>query len=276
MPQLTAALVVSFYRIWHGKLHLKGAGLLIRRLLPFLPALYQYRLQIQEGHAITLDFRDASAFYWLNHVCGDRYEEDGLLTAVKQHGSENDVVWDVGANCGLFSYRLATESCFRKVIFFEPNPAMFRLASSALEHLPNATGHECALSDCVGTADLTIPEGKSTMGTLESFRTLREGITASIECMTGDDLIARGIVPAPRIIKIDTEGHEASVILGLQETISRYKPIIFFEHISLADAVIKHLMPADYTIYSVSNIDGSLLKGFDRSRGHNSAFVPVC
>lgn len=271
---MLATLFVNFYKFWHGKLHLRGAGLLLRFSLPFCPGLRSFTLRLAEGHYVTVDFRDVSAIYWLNELLGERFEELGLLTSLNHLIRDNDIVWDIGANCGLFSYRLATSSKAKYIFFFEPNPAMYHLASAACAPFENTHGFNYALSDRCGAASFTIPEGSSTTGTIEAVRTERIGSSINIECETGDRLVHSGLLEPPQIIKIDTEGHELSVINGLMAVISTYRPIIFFEHISVTDEEVTSMIPEGYDIYSVSDLDGTLKIGFDRRIGHNSALIP--
>jgi FkbM family methyltransferase len=266
--------VVSFYKYWHGYLHLKGAGAIIRILSPFLPALHHYRLNLPEGHSITVDFRDISSIYWLNYLLGDRLEEEGLLKAVIAEMKEDSVIWDVGANCGLFSYCLARPKKVKEIVFFEPNEAMFSLAKAANQPFVAIRGLTYALSDKCGMAVLTVPTGESATGTLEADRTVRTGKETQIECKTGDQVVRDGYCEPPSIIKIDTEGHEVSVIKGLKNIISMFRPTIFFEHISLSDEEVMTLVPAGYDLYSVSDHNGSLELGLNRQRGHNSALKP--
>lgn len=271
---MIASLLVSFYRFWHGRLGLQGAGLLLRLALPLIPELRRFPLRLPEGHFVEVDFADVSAMYWLNHLLGDRFEEEGLLMAVHWQMPERAVVWDVGANCGLFSYRLARDQKARKVVFFEPNPTMHRLAQAGTGPFKHVEGMAFALSDKAGMAEITVPAGSSTNGTLETVRTNRTGVATTIECRTGDEVVESGALEAPDLIKIDTEGHELAVIRGLQKIIELHRPIIFFEHLSLSDEEIGGLVPEGYGIHSVSDADGSLAAGFDRERGHNSALVP--
>jgi FkbM family methyltransferase len=274
LAEMLSKLLVNFYNLWHGKLHLRGAGLLLRFFLPYCPGLYSFRLKLAEGHYLPIDFRDVSAIYWLHHLLREPFEEEGLLASVVSQAKDGDIIWDIGANCGLFSYRLAKESKAKEIYFFEPNPQMYSLASIACSPFEKVRGLDYALSDHSGPASLTIPQGASTTGTMEVDRTERIGNSISIKCITGDELLGSGTLNPPRIIKIDTEGHEISVIRGLQETISTHKPIIFFEHISVTDEEIKGIIPEDYDIYSVDDVDGALELGFNRAKGHNSALIP--
>jgi len=272
---MIASALVSFYRIWHGRLHLKGAGQLLRKALPIFPSLHSYSLFLPEGQRIIVDFRDCSATYWLNHQLGDRFEEEGLLTAVKRQLNDRSIVWDVGANCGLFSYRLAREGRSKNIVFFEPNPKVFQLAEQALRPFAKAKGYQIALSDNSGTVSFVIPENGSTYATLEPKRTGRSGCEIHVECRTGDQLVESGELPPPNVIKVDTEGHELGVIHGLSNIISQHSPIIFFEHISITDIEVSKIVPPKYEIFSVDDTDGTLSLGFDRSRGHNSVLIPT-
>ncbi|MFH7245470.1 MAG: FkbM family methyltransferase [Spirulina sp.] len=271
---MLSQLLIAFYKIWHGRLHLQGAGLLIRLLAPRLPGLQSFSLQLPEGQEVNLDFRDLSAFYWLNHLLGDHFEEQGLLASISNHIQADTTLWDVGANCGLLSYQIAKETPVKSLYFFEPNPAMFALAQTANQPFPKVQGLPYALSDQNRTATLTIPEGRSATGTLEASPEATMTKMITIECRVGDQLIKDDILTAPQIIKIDTEGHEISVLKGLKEVIKLASPMIFFEHISLTDDEILSLIPDAYDIYSVSDKDGSLTLGFDRMVGHNSVLKP--
>jgi FkbM family methyltransferase len=271
---MIANCLVIFYRFWHGRLGLKGAGFLLRITAPFLKGLQTFQLKLDEGHFVTIDWRDVSASYWLNSVLQDKFEEEALLIAIAKFSYENCSIWDCGANCGLLSYNLARMLPNSHIAFFEPNPKMFSIAKDGNAVFENVTGYQIALSDSLGSVNMIVPYGGSTTATLEANKTKRTGYSISVECQTGDNFIEKHGGPFPDIIKIDTEGHEASVIRGLKHIITAKKPIIFFEHISLTDSEIKGIIPDNYDIYAVINSNGSLEKGFKRHLGHNSALIP--
>jgi FkbM family methyltransferase len=271
---MISSLLVRFYRFWHGKLRQKGAGAVMRVGRSFLPGLRDYRLRLPEGHEIAVDLRDVSGVAWLNHTLGDRFDEEGLLKALSGKLGANAVVWDVGANGGLFSYHVARQAKDVRVIFFEPNPSMFALAEAATSCFSHVEGLPYALSDKSGSVLFTVPQGGSTMGTLEADRTNCSGSTSYIECRTGDELVRLGKVPPPDVIKIDTEGHEIAVLKGLREVIERHRPILFFEHISITDSEMLDLVPKDYSLRTVGDDSGALIEGIDRAKGHNSVLLP--
>lgn len=268
-------MLILFYRFWHGRLRLKGAGLLVRLLAPYLRSLQSFPLLLPEGQILRLDFRDVSAWYWLNYVLGDKLEEAGLVEAVYRASEPGDVIWDIGANCGLFSYLLACRLPDCRIIFFEPNRSVYEIACAALEPFSQVSGINIGLS-CRKRDHvlLAVPAGGSAVGTVEP-QVLREGnLTLQVALDAGDRLVEQAGLPAPNTIKIDTEGHEVDVLAGLAGTIANFKPTVFFEHLSLSDDRVKKLVPLGFRLCSVSDRTGELTMGFDRFVGHNSALLP--
>lgn len=268
-------LLVNFYRIWHGYFHMRGAGKLLEKMAQYRYGLQHYMLQLPEGHRIEVDFRDVTAFYWLNHMLNDEFEEKGLLLAMQNFMKGDDVVWDIGANSGLLAYQLAKAGTTGELHSFEPNPIMSRLASQAVSGFKHATVHPYGLSDREAEFTLTVPSGHTTMGTLEPDSTHRSGNPCKVSCRKGDDLVFKDGFKPPQIIKIDTEGHELSVLKGLERTISTYHPVIFFEHISLDSGSIKELIAECYSQHIVCDSTGELHPADAVHLGHNSILVPT-
>jgi len=247
----------------------------IRYLAIHSRSLQKFDLSLPEKQTLHLDFRDSSAWYWLNNLLGDKFEENGLIQAIIHFSKPEDVIWDVGGNCGLFSYLLAKNLPKNKIVFFEPNPFVYRIACEALKPFSNVQGVNAGLSSkSDASALLTIPPGGSACGTLENIKTQSKGQALKVRLCVGDRLVETGAYPAPDIVKIDTEGHEIDVIKGLSELIKTKRPKVFFEHISLTEKDIQNHLPAKYKFVSISDCDGSLHHKFDRTVGHNSVMIP--
>jgi FkbM family methyltransferase len=204
----------------------------------------------------------------------DRFEELGLLAAIRPFIRDKDVFWDIGANSGLLSYSLLKSSRCAEMHLFEPNPKMGKLAAQAVAPFENIQVHPFGLSDRSDDFTLTVPSGHTTMATLEPDATSRSGIEYKVTCRTGDELVFKSGFRPPRVIKIDTEGHELKVISGLSRTIAEYQPVIFFEHISLNPIDVGSLVPKNYSLFTVSDSTGELVQGTNRTLGHNSVLVP--
>lgn len=267
-------MLLPLYSWWHGSIKFKGAGFLIKRIAVISKSLQNCPIRLPEGQTILLDFRDVSAMSWFNHLIGDQVQEAGLIKAMNSVIHRNTVVWDVGANCGLVSYLLAKTTAAGNIFAFEPNQQMYSLCCSALAPFSRVKCFNYALSDRRGRLDMVVPHGSSTLGTLEPRSITDGGLRLQVKCELGDELVESGEVLPPGVIKIDTEGHERSVLLGLQGVIRSYKPLIFFEHIALTDFDIERLVPQGYRLFSISSEEGCLTASLDRSKGHNSALIP--
>ncbi len=270
----SAHLVVGFYRFWHGTLGFKGAGRLINHLAPRLRGLRSYPLRLPNGRTADVDFRELSAFGWLNTMLGDHNQEDKLIEAISTRLTPQSVFWDIGANAGILSSEIAARVAALEHHFFEPNPRIFPWAQKAMEHLPQAKGHSFAISRKSGTATLSIPRNRSAYGSLEGG----DGADAEqvqVETVMVDDLIYGRNFSAPQVIKIDTEGHEVDVIAGMSRLIAEHRPLIFFEHIELSDEQVLALIPEGYKLGTLCDRTGAILDTFDRSAGHNSVLAPL-
>jgi len=238
--------------------------------------LQRFPLQLPEGQTVHLDFRDISAWYWLNHILGEKAEEAGLVEAVCEISKPGEVIWDVGANCGFFSYLVARRLPNCRLFFFEPNRFAFEIASAALRPFPHVSGMNIGLSlRKRDDGTLTIPAGESTLGSIQPKVPGRKNQTLPVLLDAGDRLVEEAGLPAPHVIKIDTEGHEAEVLAGLGRTILQHKTKVFFEHLGLTDQQVKNLLPPGYELFSISNLTGEIRRGLDRSVGHNLAIFPA-
>ena len=270
----TAHLVIGFYRFWHGTLGLKGAGRLINHGAPRLKGLQCYPLRLPNGRIASVDFRELSAFGWLNTMLGDYNQEDRLIDAIARSLTPDSIFWDIGANAGILSSEIAARVQAREHHFFEPNPRIYPWAVTALEHLTQAQGHPIAISRESGRATLTIPRNRSAYGSLEECAS-SDSDQVEVETVTGDVLVYDRKFSLPTVIKIDTEGHEVDVIAGMSRLIAEHQPLIFFEHIELSDQQVKQLVPAGYHLGTLCDQTGVIMESLDRSSGHNSVLVPL-
>ena len=262
---------MGLYRLWHGTFHLPGAGRLVQGAAQVIPALQNFPLCLPAGNTIHVDFRDVTAFCWINHFLGDAFEEQGLIEAIGRRPKARGVCWDVGANGGLLSHVLARAVHPRQIEFFEPQPFLFQMARDATAGLGFVRGHHCALSDHAGVARFLLSKGESTKARIlpESL----SGPSVELQIESGDFLVEQGRALPPDLIKIDTEGHEKEVLAGLVNTVRQRQPDIFFEHLGLTDPEIMAMRPEGYDHFTLRDEDGGLVPGLNRDVGHNSAFL---
>ncbi len=149
--------------------------------------------------------------------------EDRFQAAMIGAVCEGDVVWDVGANVGLYSRKFSDSvGPSGKVFAFEPSPANLRRLNDAVASLGNVIVVPMALGareDTVAFEQGNDPLG-ATSRVVDAAGQKTEG-QVEIQLYTGDKLVSCGMVATPNIIKIDTEGFELDVLLGLRETLQR-------------------------------------------------------
>ncbi|WP_024512528.1 FkbM family methyltransferase [Bradyrhizobium sp. ARR65] len=148
-------------------------------------------------------------------ILSEAYERkfrDLLLTKI----SEGDLVWDVGANVGLYT-RLFADRVGRdgRVIAFEPSPRAFAQLQSSFATEPNVILQQIALSDFDGEADFYVAERGPTV---TDSLVVHSGSSASIRTPVkrGDSMYS---IKAPAIIKIDVEGAELEVLKGMTKVL---------------------------------------------------------
>lgn len=174
-----------------------------------------------------------------NFINGGTYEADNL--AVLLSFIRDDTVFlDIGANLGFFSLNIARRVHGNgKVHAFEPHPELARLlrGSAFLNGFSSMDGtngalisHVIAVSDSNRRGDLYYPESHlGGGGVFERSEIGRSKISAdfhTIDDYFGDDFTCD-------LVKIDVEGHELNVLMGMQKTIKRSPTVkIVFEKLS--------------------------------------------
>jgi FkbM family methyltransferase len=265
--------LVQFYRLFHGKLHLPGAGQVIRLFAPRLSGLQSYPLGIPGVGEVLLDFRDGAAFTLLNASLGDYGNERHLIPNLEKLVKPGDVFWDVGANIGLVSGHFAHPRYQLSALeAFEPNPVPFKMLHSLLATHGTCHLHPFGLGDKDGTSAMSISTTGSEVGTLA--RDLKEDRHIQVQIRNGDAVRRELRLPCPNVIKMDVEGFEPNVIAGLSGTISECRPVIIFEHHWLADDQVRRCAPSGYRLYFIHD-DGAITTDFSsRLKGHDAIFIP--
>jgi FkbM family methyltransferase len=140
---------------------------------------------------------------------------------------EGAVTVDVGANCGLYTRRLARLS--RQVYAFEPSHQMADLLRRT--SASNVSVHEIALSDQTGSAELFIPQGEHEpvygLASLEPAVSAanRQVVSVSVPTARLDAIVHQDVA----FVKIDVEGHELNVLNGAVELLEHSQPVFLVE-----------------------------------------------
>jgi FkbM family methyltransferase len=153
-----------------------------------------------------------------------------------------DVVYDVGANLGLYArYLVATLSAGR-VISFEPaedNRALLARNLELGDIMPQVTVLPFALADEDGFAEFQVDDMQSASGTLSKVTGGKASVgrrnlelaplTARVACRRLDTVVGEEGLPLPDVIKIDVEGAEALLLRGARAVLRERRPRLLIE-----------------------------------------------
>ncbi|MGB2602021.1 MAG: FkbM family methyltransferase [Candidatus Sulfotelmatobacter sp.] len=215
---------------------------------------FQRRLPPNFGRGRILVSPDAGLrFYRRNLAKGDAI----LFKMVDELVKPGDVVWDVGANVGLFTFASANRAGKNgEVIAIEADlwlAGLLRRSCEMLERSINAavTVIPAAASDSLGLATFHIAQRARSSNHLEGVGSTQAGGTRRIEsivAITLDWLLQQ--LPAPQVLKIDVEGMEHRVLGGASSVLSTARPLIWCEVDPLnKDEVTKILHGHDYELF---------------------------
>jgi FkbM family methyltransferase len=157
----------------------------------------------------------------------DRIESEHLRSLLISTLTEDSNCVDIGAYRGRILAEIMRVAPRGRHIAYEPLPHLYRFL---VDHFPSADIRLAALSNEEGEKSFTyVKNVPARSGFLERSYAKRQQIEKlTVQTVTLDSDLPTGYVPA--LIKIDVEGAERQVIEGAIQTISKYKPIVIFEH----------------------------------------------
>ena len=152
--------------------------------------------------------------------------------ALRRLLGEGDVFYDVGANIGFFALiaaRLVGPA--GRVYAFEPvaESAEAIRANAELNGFENVTALEKAVGAATGHERLLVVEDLSWSRLERGQQHSRAVATVEVEVVALDELVERGELRPPTLVKIDVEGAELSVIEGMRRTLERHRPAVICE-----------------------------------------------
>ena len=180
---------------------------------------------------------------------GDPEKED--MVFINDYLSNIDsrgVIFDIGANVGIFSLDFWLKHNSLEYYLFEPIPMTYRgLINNALLNMgtipDNYKTHNIGMSDKKGSFDFFVPasnEAASLVANEDSFyrkRADENGVyngcddIERVECKveTVDGFIEENGIERVDFIKIDVEGNEKNVLKGAEASLKKYKPLVYCE-----------------------------------------------
>lgn len=181
--------------------------------------------------------------YLVHEISHGRHLTEGESVYLPHVVRPGDVVWDIGANVGEYTFQLSRlVGPAGHVHAFEPMAYNFGTLAALIKRarLSNVSAHQIALSDSCGTGRMRMPAViEHSLG-----RFAESGETVSVR--TVDDLIQSGL-PVPTFVKCDVEGNGPQVIAGAANLIRERRPLWLMEVWNSDE--IRHMEALGYDCY---------------------------
>ncbi len=152
-------------------------------------------------------------------------EEYGIALRISQMCAPRAVIFDIGANIGLYTIAFAANDS-RIVHSFEPSDLAlpYLRRNLTLNRLENAHVHAVLLSDSRGQRNFVLDR----MTTAQSHVGRSGEVGIFLESVDLDSYAREQLLPSPDLVKIDVEGHDFNVLRGMQQML-KARPMIYLE-----------------------------------------------
>jgi FkbM family methyltransferase len=192
-----------------------------------------------------------------------------------RHLGRGGVFYDIGANVGFFALLGAHLAGLHegRVFAFEaaPDNADAIRINARLNGIENVTVIDKAVSARPGRARLQVVDDQSWSKLEEYGEHPNTEQVLTVDTVSVDDLVERGELPPPTVVKIDVEGAEIAVLEGMRQTIDDHRPAIICElhdtHSEFCDLMEEHG-------YRVINLEGTIPMREAGASAHALALPP--
>lgn len=183
--------------------------------------------------------------------------EESELHVLSNLVKADDVVLDIGANIGIYSYFLSQKLPQGKILAFEPSKETYPLLLDNIKHLGNVFPFNIGLGEKTQTQTFFNYEDDAFSSIIQSPDRGKILSTSNIVCFKGDEILQQLDIDRLDLIKIDIEGFEKEALHGLSQTIDRFSPHILCELLS-TDSVkersadtFNFIRNKGYTMYAI-------------------------
>jgi FkbM family methyltransferase len=179
-----------------------------------------------------------------------------LLGLVKEFVKPGSVVWDIGANIGLFSFAAASlAGPAGHVAALEPDAWLVQLLRRSAARQPRGSAPvqviPAAVASEVSIRTFCIASGSRATNHLAEFGAIQTGGVReeqSVVALTLEWLLER--LPPPSVVKVDVEGAEMQVLEGARRLFETVRPVLLCEVIPATERAVSEFLHAhDYRIF---------------------------
>ena len=165
-------------------------------------------------------------------------QEERYFKLIRSYISSKSIVFDIGANIGGWSERIAPIIGKEGTLFaFEPIPESYEILVKKMRDFNQVQVINKAVSNKNGSNIISFgatsfaPPEAAIIDTADQFQGKGNLKSMKIETIRLDDFYrnSSSSLQPVSFMKIDVEGHELNVVEGAESIIDRFKPTIFME-----------------------------------------------
>jgi len=221
-----------------------------------------FTVKIDSAHKFKIKnygFELENEIFWSGLTDGwEKVSVNLWITLCKQ----SSVVFDIGANTGIYALITKSLNPNAKVFAFEPVERVYeKLVHNAAINKFDIISLPYAVSDSNGKGiiyDMKSEHIYSVTVNKNLNATDVEVIEKEIETRTLDSVIEEYKLPALDLLKIDVETHEPEVLAGFREGIRRFKPTILIEVLNdeVGEKIENEIRELNYLYYNIDELKG--------------------
>ena len=189
--------------------------------------------RMRDGTYVSVRPDEVLRRYGVGATCfHDRQWEPHVRAMIDRILRPGDVAIDAGANIGVFTVAMGRGvGPTGRVHAFEPAAATFDQlrATVAANRLANVDCHRLAVADAPGELELFVPTDVSANASAFERRPTGGVTRERVPVTTLDDFAAANNLRGVRLLKVDVEGCELSVLRGAAQLIARDRPHVIVE-----------------------------------------------
>jgi len=143
--------------------------------------------------------------------------EERFGKAMWENLRAGDTVWDVGANIGFYTEQFAAKvGDGGRVVAFEPVPSCYDQMAARVGKIANVRMVKAGLGRVSGTVTFDVGDSDQALGRIVDDKSAATGgKLLELPIYTGDEAAKSQNLPAPTFVRIDVEGFELDVLMGM-------------------------------------------------------------
>lgn len=236
---------------------IKRIGIPSEKLYRHLHFKGKYTIQIESNIQFEVfhhGYLIENEIFWAGF--GKSWEKESLLLW-SQLCKDSSVIFDIGANTGIYALSAQAINPKAKVYAFEPVSRVYNKLTYNIKinDFP-IKSYEKALSNMTGEAIIYDTNSEHTYSVTvnkNSNTSNSKVFKTKIKTITIDDFIKEEGLSRIDLMKIDVEAHEAEVLEGFKENLKKLKPTILVEILNenVAAKIAEIVKECDYIYFNI-------------------------